>query len=146
MVRSLGKIDYVNTIRLAGGLSDWPRAARVVNRFTGISESRNSKFMTGYAYLLHLFSYYMGQRENKVLVLISDRSSIIDTVCYADFYLLKGLSKVFRPPLKSVLERWFGYPGSFCYLDVSLEIALTGQVPASNFRRGAIFKTSKGVV
>jgi thymidylate kinase len=123
MVQSLGKIDNVSTIRLTGGMSNRSRTARVVHRLAEIGESRNLKFVTGFAYFLHLFPYFLEQRANKEPVLISDRDPIVDTVCYADFYLPKGLSKVFRPPLKFVLERWFGYPDSFCYLDVSPEIA-----------------------
>jgi len=123
MVLSLGEVDCVNTIRLTGGLSERSRTARVINRLAEIGESHSFKFVTGFAYLLHLFPYYLEQRKNTAPVLISDRDPIVDTVCYADFYLPKGLSRLFRPSLKFVLERWFGYPDSFCYLDVNPEIA-----------------------
>ena len=123
IVRSLGEIDSVHTIRLTGGLNKRSIYGKAVNRLAEIGESRNMKFLAGFAYLLHLFPYFREQRANVAPVLVSDRDPIVDTVCYADFYLPKGLSKLIRPPLKYVLERSFGYPGSFCYLDVSPEVA-----------------------
>ena len=48
----------------------------------------------------------------------------MDTLCYSDFYLPSGFSRIVRTPLKFLLQHSFSYPNSFCYLEVSSEVSV----------------------
>ena len=128
VVRSLDQVEGVSTIHVTTYQNNGSRIARVsgrfVSQFAQFGESHNLKPVTGLAYFLHLFPYYFEERaKSSQQVLVSDRDPIVDTLCYSDFYLPDGFSRIVRPPLKFLLEHSFSYPDSFCYLDVSPEVS-----------------------
>jgi len=128
VVRSLAQVQDVSSIHLTAYQNNGSRVARIsgriVHELAQFGEAHKSKSVTGLAYLSHLFPYFFEQRaKNSSKVLISDRDPIVDTLCYSDFYLPDGFSRIVRPPLKLLLESSFDHPNLFCYLDVSPEVS-----------------------
>ena len=128
VVRSIDQVEGVSTIHVTAYQNNGSRIARVsgriVNEFAQFGEANNLRSITGLAYLLHLFPYYFEERTNRSSkVLVSDRDPIVDTLCYSDFYVPYGFSRIVRPSLKFLLEHSFSYPNSFFYLDVSPEVS-----------------------
>jgi len=129
VVRSLDQVEGVSTIHTTTYQNNGSRVARVsgrvVNELTQFGEARNLKGVTGLGYFLHLFPYHFEERaKGSSQVLVSDRDTIVDTLCYSDFYLPSGFSRIVRTPLKFLLQHSFSYPNSFCYLEVSSEVSV----------------------
>jgi len=124
VVESLDNMSGVSTIHLTTCQNNDHRFARfsgrLVNRLAEFGEERDSKFITGFAYLMHLFPYKLEERTKADHLLVSDRDPIVDTLCYSDFYL-SCISKAVRPSLKFFLEHSFNYPDSVIYLEATPE-------------------------
>lgn len=92
------------------------------NKWARFGERRGSKTFTGLAYLLHLLPYFIDLKSKKKIdILVSDRDPIIDSLCYAHFYLSDKVYKAIKGTLKWFLEKMFSYPDVVYYLDVSPE-------------------------
>jgi len=130
VVRSLDQIEGVEVIHATTDRTrrDYERimpiSSRIMGELARRGESFNLKSVTGLMYLLHLIPYYVQDRRDSSPVFVSDRDPIVDTMCYSDFYLPKGLPRLVRPPLRRILEGSFSYPDAFCYLEVSPEVSI----------------------
>ena len=128
IVKSLEDVDGIATINVTTFQNNASKIAgisgKLVNGLAQFGEQHDSKFLTGAAYFMHLFPYFFEQRAKKYSpLLVSDRDPIVDTLCYSDFYLPDGYSRIIRLPLQFLLEHSFDYPNSFIYLLASPEVS-----------------------
>jgi len=129
IIRSIGKLKGIEVVHLTTHQHNNLRVAHslgsLFGRWARYGEKKKSKTITGLAYFLHLIPYYLELKsKKKVPLLISDRDPILDTLCYAHYYLWDWFFKIIKRPLRFSLERFFSYPDILVYLDVSPEISI----------------------
>ncbi len=107
--------------------SDSP-CARVLGGMVGalarFGERHQLRFITGCAYLAHLFPYYLDLRRKKNTgMIVSDRDPIIDTMCYSQIYLPRAFSRCIEPFLRGFVHYLFHAPDTLFYLTGSPDAA-----------------------
>lgn len=134
VVRSLENIDGIGTIYTFGEyVGSESRLARffgsLVDRLTQFGQVNEHKTISGFAWVGHFIPYYFAERANGHKDIVArDRDPVVDALCYSESYLLQGISRILRRPLKLTLKTFFGYPNLLIYLETSPEVAVQRSV------------------